>query len=179
MRARGTSGTLPPEPSDQELWRRSQEIDVSPDEAEFLLDLAAFADNRLDDDDTARVAALLVLDAGAAADVAATQALAGVAMIAADESAIARAEALIGEGRPEAVLIAFPVPQRIARPWYSAASWSGLAAAIVLAGWLGFDLGSGLSGTPSLSHPTDETSASELLDPGPQLLRDFTENSQI
>jgi hypothetical protein len=30
-----------------------------------------------------------------------------------------------------------------------------------------------------LSHPTDETSANELLDPGPQLLRDFTENSQI
>jgi anti-sigma factor RsiW len=179
MRAQGTSGTRPPEPPDQELWRRSQEIDATPDEAEFLLDLAAFADNRLDDDDTARVAMLLALDAGAAADVAAARALAGVAMIAADESVIARAEALIGEGRPEAVLIAFPARGKSVRSWYGTASWSGLAAAIVLAGWLGFDLGSGLSGPPPLSHLTDETSASELLDPGPQLLRDFTENSQI
>jgi len=179
MRAQGTSGTRPPEPPDQELWRRSQEIDATPDEAEFLLDLAAFADNRLDDDDTARVAALLALDAGAAADVAAARALAGVAMMTADENVIARAEALIGEGRPEAVLVAFPARAGSARSWYGAASWSGLAAAIVLAGWLGFDLGSGLSGASPLGHPTDETSASELLDPGPQLLRDFTENSQI
>jgi hypothetical protein len=66
----------------------------------------------------------------------------------------------------------------VRRPWYSAATWSGLAAAIVLAGWLGFDLGSGLSMSPPLGHPSDETS-SELLDPGPQLARDFIENSQI
>jgi hypothetical protein len=175
MRAQGTSDGIP---SDRDVWRRSQEIEAAPDEAEFLLDLAAFADNRLDDDDTARIAALLARDDDTASDVAAARALAGVTMIAADESVMARAAMLTGGGRPEAMLIDFPVRPVVRRPWYSAATWSGLAAAIVLAGWLGFDLGSGLSMSPPLGHAPDETS-SELLDPGPQLARDFIENSQI
>ncbi len=66
------------------------------------------------------------------------------------------------------------------RPWYSAATWSGLAAAIVLAGWLGFDLGSGISNSPPFGRSGDDVSAtSELFDAAPLLLRDFTENSQI
>jgi hypothetical protein len=99
--------------------------------------------------------------------------------MAAGEDVVERAMTLVGEGRPEAVLIAFPVRQAAPRPWYSAATWSGLAAAIVMAGWLGFDMGSGLLATPIVGHSTDDTSASELLDPAPMLLRDFTENSQI
>src|ERR1700722_20938615 len=76
MRARETSGTRP---ADRELWRRSQETDAAPDEAEQLLDLAAFADNRLDDDDeTTRIAELVARDGDAAADVAAAQVLDGV-----------------------------------------------------------------------------------------------------
>ena len=50
MRAQGTSGA----PSDREVWRRSQDAEATPDETSYLLDLAAFADNRLDDDETAR-----------------------------------------------------------------------------------------------------------------------------
>ena len=42
-----------------------------------------------------------------------------------------------------------------------------------------FDLGSGLSNTPPFGHPIDEVSTSDLLDPAPLLLRDFTESSQI
>ena len=51
MRAQETSGV----PSDREVWRRSQELEATPDEAGDLLDLAAFADSRLDDDETAIV----------------------------------------------------------------------------------------------------------------------------
>jgi hypothetical protein len=180
MRAQGTSGIGPAGTPDRSLWRRCQEIEAPSDEAERLLELAALADNRLDDDDdTARIAALIADDADLMQDVAAARALADATMLAADESVVARAEALVGEDRPEAVLIAFPVHQTIVRPWYSAATWSGLAAAIVIAGWLGFDLGSGLSNIPPFGHSPGDVAASELLDPGPVLLRDFTENSQI
>jgi hypothetical protein len=174
MRAQGTSGA----PADREVWRRSQDMEATLDEASYLLDLAAFADNRLDDDETARIAAMIARDTDAAEDIAAARTLAGAAMLAADAGTLARAEALVGEGRPEAVLIAFPARPPVVRPWYSAATWSGLAAAVVLAGWLGFDLGSGISNGPVFSRPADDMSASELLDPTPQL-RDLTDNSQI
>jgi anti-sigma factor RsiW len=179
MRAQGTSGPRPPELSDRELWRRSQESEAPLDETEWLLDLAAFAEHRLDDDDTARVAALIARDADAAGDVAAARALAGSAMAAADEQTALRAAVLVGEDRPEAQLIAFPMRRPMTRPWYSAATWSSLAAAIALAGWLGFDLGNGLSGTLPTGRSADEMSASELIDPAPLLLRDFTDSSQI
>jgi anti-sigma factor RsiW len=174
MRAQGTSGA----PPDREVWRRSQEMEATPDEASYLLDLAAFADNRLDDDETALIAALIERDTDVAEDVAAARTLAGATMLAADVGIVARAEALVGESQREAMLIAFPARPPVVRPWYSAATWSGLAAAIVLAGWLGFDLGSGISTSPAFNRPADDTSASELLDPSP-MLRDFTDNSQI
>jgi anti-sigma factor RsiW len=183
MRAKGTNGAQPPGPPDRELWRRSQAIETKLDEAQRFLDLAAFADGRLDDDDTARVAALIAHDPDAAADVAAARALAGIATTSADERVFLRAVALVDEpaggSGPSAQVIAFPPRQRIVRPWYSAATWSGLAAAIVCAGWLGFDLGSGLSGFASVGRAPDDQSASEFLDPAPLLLRDFTDSSQI
>jgi anti-sigma factor RsiW len=175
MRARGTSGANPPE---RELWRRSQGIEAPFDEAEYLSDLAAFADNRLDDDDTARIAALIARDPTAAEDVAAARALAAVEM-AADERVVTRATALIDGARPEALVLAFAPPPPVARrPLYSAATWSSLAAAIAFAGWLGFNLGDGLSSTSPVARSGADLSTSEALDP-PLLLRDFTENTQI
>jgi len=174
MRAQGTSGA----PSDREVWRRGQETEATPDESGYLLDLAAFADNRLDDDETARIAALIERDADVAGDIAAARTLAGATMLAADAGIVARAEALVGGPRSAAELIAFPARPPVVRRWSSAATWSGLAAAVVLAGWLGFDLGSGISTGPAFSRPADDASASELLDPSP-MLRDFTDNSQI
>ncbi|HTQ34734.1 MAG TPA: hypothetical protein VMI30_11225 [Stellaceae bacterium] len=174
MRSRGTSGVS----ADREVWRRSQEIDVVPDEAEYLLELAAFADSRLDEDDTARIAARLAHDAMAAEDIAAARTLGGAAMLSADADVIARAGALVGEDRPDAVLIPFPVRHPPVRHWSSAATWSGLAAAMVLAGWVGFDLGSGISRAPVFGRSVDEVSSSEFFDATPLLLRDLTENSQ-
>ena len=179
MRAQGSNGAQPPGPSDRDVWRRSQQTDTSRDEAEVLMDLAAFADNRLDPDEAARVEVLIVGDADAAADVVAARVLAGTAMAAADPAIIGRAEALVGEGKPEAVLIAFPTPRPASRPWYSAASWSGLAAAMVVAGWLGFDLGSGLSTSPVLGGSAADLTANELFDATPLMLRDITESSRI
>lgn len=183
MRAKGTSGAPPPGLSDREIWRRSREIEASLDETEHLLDLAAYADNRLDEDDAARIAALLARDLAAADDVAAARLVADAAMTAAAPAAapaiIERAALLVGEERGEARVIPFRTHPPMARPWYGAATWSSLAAAMVLAGWLGFNLGSGLSSAPPFGRGIDEASASDLLDPAPLLLRDFTEGSQI
>jgi anti-sigma factor RsiW len=181
MRAQGTNGASP---EDRAIWRRSQEIEAPADEAEHLLDLAALADNRLDEDDAARVSALIARDAGLTDDIATARVLADATMLPANEEIVARAVALVEGSRPEvelpeAELIAFPVRPPVVRPWHSAATWSGLAAAVVIAGWLGFDLGSGLSSISPFGLTSGNTSASELLDPGPVLLRDFTENSQI
>ncbi len=178
MRDRETSGT----PADRKVWRRSREVEIVPDEAECLLDLAGFADNRLDDEDGARIAALIARDSAAADDVAAARSLAGATMLPADADVVARAEALVeapgdAAARPEAELIAFPARPPTARPWYSAATWSGLAAAVVLAGWLGFDLGSGILRSPVVTT-VDDAGSSELIDTTPLLLRDLTENSQ-
>jgi hypothetical protein len=180
MRARGTSGQRPPEPSDRELWRRSRDAEAPFDEAERLMELAAFADNRLDEDDAARVAALISRDADAADDVAAAaRMLAAAAAQAADAGVVARAAALAGASRQEAVVLAFPPYRSAPRAWRGAASWSGLAAAVLFAGWLGFDLGSGLSSAPPFGHSADEASAGDILDPSPLLLRDISESSQI
>jgi anti-sigma factor RsiW len=179
MRAQGSNGARPTGLSDRDVWRLSQHTDASRDEAGYLMDLAAFADSRLDPDEAARVEALIVGDADADADVAATRVLAGTAIAAADPAIIARAEALVDEGSAEAVLIAFPAPRPASRPWYSAASWSGLAAAMVMAGWLGFDLGSGLSTSPILGGSTVDLTANELFDAAPLMVRDLTESSRI
>lgn len=179
MRGNGTSGARPPDPSDRDVWRRSQELEAPVDEAEWLLDLAAFADTRLDEDEAARVAALLANDSDAADDVNAARLVADAITEAADPAIIARAAALADGARAKADVIAFPARPAV-RTWFSAASWSGLAAAMVVAGWLGFNLGSGLPGVTPTARATDEASAGELFDLTPPLiLRDFTESSQI
>jgi hypothetical protein len=109
----------------------------------------------------------------------AARALAATAMPPVDDTIVARAVAIVAAG-PGAEVIAFPLPRRgAAGPWFSAASWSGLAAAIVLASWLGFDLGSGFYEFGATARAPDDVSANELIDPAPLLLRDFTDNSQI
>jgi anti-sigma factor RsiW len=173
MRAQGTNGARPSGSADRTLWQRSQKIEASPDEAGRFLDLAGFADHRLDDDDSERVAALLALDPIAAEDVAAARRLAGVELSAVDERVIARAAALAEEPNELALVIAIP-PRRHRHAWREAASWSSLAAAIVLACWLGFDLGSGLpSALLPFAHSVGDASLSEFLDPSPPTFRDF------
>jgi anti-sigma factor RsiW len=185
MPARGTSGALPLGTTDRRLWQFSQEIAASPPETERLLALAGFVDGRLDDDERERVAALLAGDPLAAADAAAARVLLSATMPAASDAIVARATALADPARSGGEILAFPQrqprpqPQPQPRAWPAAARWTSLAAAIAGACWLGFDLGSGLPGLASITHPSDELGASELIDPAPLGLRDVSEGSPI
>jgi anti-sigma factor RsiW len=178
MRDHGTSGPRPSGSDDRTLWERSLETEASPEETERFLDLAAFVDRRLDEDERERVAALLARDADAAADAAAAIALRALPMPSVSEAIIARAVELPDALESLGHVVPFPNRQPAMRTWRGAAGWSGLAAAIVLASWLGFNLGSTIPGTTN-ARAYDDASAGELLDPAPLLLRDFSEGSQI
>lgn len=169
----------PERSSDRDLWQRSRITDMPEDEAARFLDIAAFADGRLDPDERERVAALLADDPAAAADVAAAQALArGI-----DEAPsgldriVARAVAISpDELAPSGRVIAFARHPRGRRILHGLTQWGSLAAAIAVASWLGFAMGSDTS--LALSQPRQSSDASllpELLDPGPGFLRDLGE----
>jgi anti-sigma factor RsiW len=161
--------------SDRDLWRRSCLTDAPEDEAARLLDLAAFADGLLEPDERDRVAALLAKDSAAAHDVAAARALHGVSLSGGLERVIARACALApGELDPRVVAFVPPPPRR--RIFHGLAQWGSLAAAIVLASWLGFAMGSDVSRTLRGPLPSGEANfLPELFDPGSVFLRDLGE----
>src|ERR1700692_3933253 len=70
MRGDGAAGEPRAGSPDRALWRRSVAIDVAEDEAEHFLDLAGYAEDRLDPDERDRIAERLAKDPMAAADVA-------------------------------------------------------------------------------------------------------------
>src|SRR5207253_9286032 len=74
--AGGTGGEPPVEAADRALWQRSVTAETVEDEAERFLDLAGFADGRLDADERDRIADRLAQDPEASADVMAAGALA-------------------------------------------------------------------------------------------------------
>jgi anti-sigma factor RsiW len=167
---------------DRALWQRCRMADAPEDEAAPFLDFAAFAEGRLETDERDRVAALLAIDPSAAADVAAAQALAaGI-----DETpggldrVIARACAILPDlpdlpATPGRV-VPFRRPREHRRILHGLTQWGSLAAAIAIASWLGFAMGSDAS--LALSQPGPAADASflpDLLDPGTGLLRDLGE----
>jgi anti-sigma factor RsiW len=159
---------------DRTLWQRCRTIDAPEDEAARFLDLAAFAEGRLDPDERDRVAALLALDPAAAADVAAARALAGGLGETPEglDRVIARAGAILPDtpGIPGRVV---PFRLREHRPiLHGVTQWGSLAAAIAIASWLGFAMGSDASLALSQTGPAIDT---ELLDPGTGFLRDLGE----
>ncbi len=163
------------ETADRDLWRRSGMTETTRDEAAHLLDLAAFAEDRLDPEDRDRVAALLAADPEAAADVAAASSLAAQG----DETPpgldrmIARAAALVPERA--GLVIALPRPIRH-RMLPGLAQWGSLAAAIAVASWFGFAMGS--DAWQSMTEPTPASGDglfNEFLDPPVGILRDLGE----
>lgn len=142
MRANGENSIGLP---DQALWRQSMAIECVDDEAERILDLAAFADDRLDADDGERVAEWLARDPAAASDVAAARAVtAGVAehIAPASEAVVARASMLVPGAAAAAPAEVIAFPARRERPQLRGmAQWGSLAAAVAVAAWLGFTLG--------------------------------------
>jgi anti-sigma factor RsiW len=184
MPDRGTGGFVPPGTPDRSLWRQSQQIETNPVETDRLLDLAGFVDGRLDEDERERVAALIARDPAAAADAASARVLASATLPAANNDIVARAIDLIDPAQSDGEILIVPrqrqpQPQPRRRAWPVAARWSSLAAAIAVACWLGFNLGGDLPGVASITRPSDELGASELIDPAPLALRDVSEGPSI
>ena len=170
---------LRPDEAGRALWQRSRALNAGDDAAGLWLDLASFAEGRLDDDDDLEpVAVRLAEDPAAAADAAAARLLADAEW---DTPAwldeiVARAVALV----PERENIVVFVPPWHRRVLPEVARWGSLAAALVLTGWLGFAMGSDASlAYGRLTQPAEESVAPELLDPSTGfLLRDFGEGVQ-
>jgi len=163
--------------ADRALWRRSCRTDATEDEVSRFLDLAAFADGLLEPDERDRVAALLASDPVAADDVAAArrndedtnEPLGRL------ERIVARACALFSDETDVRIVAFAPRPWR-RRILHELGQWGSLAAAIAMASWLGFAMGSDASRTLSSPVPSTDTSfLPELFDPGSGFLRDLGE----
>jgi len=173
------TGAAAEEARDRELWRLSATADAPDDDEARLLDLAGFADGRLDEDDEARVAEWLACDPAAAEDVAAARAALAVEPLPdfLSDEIIARACALAPES---AVVVPFPA-RRPPRPLFGLAQWGSVAAAVVLAGWLGFTLG--MDTSTSLNATTtgqtgEEGFLHEILDPSTGIVQDLAGSAQ-
>jgi anti-sigma factor RsiW len=151
---------------------------MAPDEADRLLDLAGFADGRLDAEDHARIAELLAQDSATVADVAAARALAASPVPQTPEKVFERAAALV-DAANDGRVIPFAPRSRPAARLERFARWGSLAAAIVMAAWLGFALGEDVSVALTRNGPPgDDGFLRELLEPSGGFLRDLTEGAQ-
>jgi anti-sigma factor RsiW len=174
-RAYGERKKLADWSADRDLWRRSCLTDAPEDEVARFLDLAAFVDGLLESDEHDRVAALLAKDSAAADAVATAQALHSEALPGGLEHIVARACA-IAPDEPDSRVVTFAPPPRQRRIVHGVAQWGSLAAAIVLASWLGFAMGSDVSRTLRGPLPSSEAgSLPELFDSGSGFLRDLGE----
>jgi anti-sigma factor RsiW len=167
-----------PDPaSDRRVWQRCLATDAPEDEAARFLDLAAFADGLLDADERDRVAAWLADDPEASADVSAARAVPEPDKPSAElERVIARACALSPEKGPTSSNVVVLAQWRRRRVVEGFAQWGSIAVAVLLAGWLGFSMGSDTS--LALTAPRQNGEASflpELFDPAPAFLRDLGE----
>jgi hypothetical protein len=165
--------------ADSRLWRQCRDADAPDDGVARLLDLAAFADGRLIDEERDRVAALLDANPDAAADVQAAQMLCNPDPSPAGlERIVARACHLVpGAPVENDRVVAFP-PRRGRRLVHHFAQWGSLAAALVLASWLGFALGTDTSlALGERVQPSDAGFLPEMFDPTTSLLRDLDEGS--
>jgi anti-sigma factor RsiW len=164
---------------DAAVWRRSRLAEMVADEAERYLDLAGYADGRLDPDDRERVTERLAGDPVAAGDVAAalTHAEWSEPM---PEPAIARACALVDSGaRQRSTVIRFPPIARNRPRLQGMAGWGSLVAAMAVASWLGFTLGMDTSRSFTEARRSGEDGfLREFLDPSTGFMRDLTEGPQ-
>ena len=171
----------PAELPDDVLWRQSRTVDAIEDDAARFLDLAGFADGILDVDDRERVAEWVAGDPDAAGDLAAARALNLAQPIPpVPEPIVARACALVGSPPPRqgsVIQLRWRLPAMPALRF--AAGWGSLAAALVVVGWLGFNLGMDTSlSVATVSQPNDEGFLQELVDPSSGFMRDLNEGVQ-
>jgi len=162
---------------DRRLWQRCRTMDAEEDETARFLDLASYADGLLDIEERERVAALLIVDPQAAADVQAAQAVAGAGWARVGlERIVARAISIWPDTDAVSGKVVPLAPRRGRRLLQTSAQWGSLAAAIALAGWLGFAMGSDTSlALRDTRQPSATGLLPELFDPGTVLLRDLGE----
>jgi len=170
-------------PADRELWRRSRDCDApepsESDAAERFLDLAGFADGRLDEDEHERIAALAARDPALAADIAAARAAADETVPPASAAIIVRAAALVdGPARDRGRVIPFPAWRRPQPGLRGVAAWASAAAALVVAGWVGFAMGSDASLAFGRIQSNDDPFLTEIFSPSAGYQRDLTEGAQ-
>jgi anti-sigma factor RsiW len=169
---------LAPDPAeDRRLWQRCRGIDAVEDDAAWFLDLAAYADELLDIEERERVAALLAADPESAADVrAARTPAAAEPTFAGLERVIARAAAISSDASSAGGTVIPLAPRLGRRLLQNFAQWGSLAAAVALAGWLGFAMGSDTSlALSDHRQPGDTGLLPELFDPGTGFVRDLGE----
>ena len=166
-----------PKPSpDRDLWRLSRDTDAPDDEASRLLDLAAFVDGTLDEDERERVAAWLAVHRDDMSDVAAARALAAAPLADAPAEVIAQAAAAHPSlAAAPAEIVAFPAARGQAANWNGLARWGSLAAAVLVAGWLGFNLGIEAWSDYSQIRRGGDEALHELLEPSVGFMRDLTD----
>lgn len=167
-----------PDPaSERRLWQRCRMTDAPENEAARFLDLAAFADALLDEEEQDRVADWLTADPNAAADVRAAQALrAERPMPAGLERIVARACRILPDAPPTRGHVVALTPRPNRRMVHAFAQWGSLAAALVVASWLGFALGTDASlALSEPGQPSDAGFLPELFDPAAGFLRDLGE----
>ena len=178
--AGGTGGEPPVEAADRALWQRSVTAETVEDEAERFLDLAGFADGRLDADERDRIADRLAQDPEVGADVMAARALAsnGGTSETLPAHLVDRACALVDE--PErGQIILFPGLRLSSPTLPGIARWASLAAAVMVASWLGFALGTDFSVYFGQTYQaSDDGFLRDMLDPPTAFLRDLTPGSQ-
>jgi anti-sigma factor RsiW len=170
-----------PDPlSERRLWQRCRVTDAPEDEAARFLDLAAFADGLLDEEDRDRVAALVAADPEAMADVRAARLSASFDQHSAElNSVVARACAIMPDRAPVRGHVIPFVPRRGRQLIQNVAQWGSIAAAIAVASWLGFAMGSDTSVALSdARQASDSGFLPELFDPPSSFLRDLGEGSR-
>jgi anti-sigma factor RsiW len=165
MRTSQERGQHPDSVADRLLWQQCRQID-----------LAAFADGLLDAEENERVAALLVADPDAVADVLAARSATSLNHAPAElERVVTRALAILPEA-PSPGGRVIPFVPRLRRPLVQhVAQWGSIAAAIAVASWLGFSMGSDASLALSTPRQSSEASLPDLFDPASGFLRDLGE----
>ena len=175
-----SDGPIPPESlahlTDRELWQRSLAIEVAENDAAHFLDLAGYADGLLDPDEGERIAERLARDPAEAADVTAARALGAADPLGnrLPEAVFERAVALAHPDVATAENIVPFVRRHRVPSLPEMAKWGSLAAAVVLASWIGFTLGVDMSGALAGSRNSDDGGFNELFDPATRLVRDLT-----
>jgi hypothetical protein len=154
-------------------WRSAAAMGAARAEPDALA-LAAYAEGRLSETDAEAIEDWLALNPAATEDVVLARRAEAVASPAASAAVIARAAALVGAG---AEVLAFRRPAPSRRSWRLAASWSAMAASLVMACVLGYTVGHDAGIYATLARGSSTALGQELLDPPTGLFNGLDEDS--